>query len=44
VVNAGELPESKPSTVIDLSGKEPIIVREGAVAAPDVWDAIREQY
>ncbi|MDO8514369.1 MAG: L-threonylcarbamoyladenylate synthase [bacterium] len=33
VVDAGELPESKPSTVVDFSGTEPVILREGAISA-----------
>ncbi|OGG53605.1 threonylcarbamoyl-AMP synthase [Candidatus Kaiserbacteria bacterium RIFCSPLOWO2_12_FULL_53_8] len=33
VIDAGELPESKPSTVVDLSGAEPVILREGAISA-----------
>lgn len=40
-VDAGALPESKPSTVVDLTGEEPVILREGAAAAADVWNAIR---
>ena len=33
VIDAGELPESKPSTVVDMSGDAPIILREGAISA-----------
>jgi L-threonylcarbamoyladenylate synthase len=36
VVDAGELPESKPSTVVDLSGTGPKILREGAVSAGEI--------
>jgi L-threonylcarbamoyladenylate synthase len=32
IVDAGEL-QGRPSTVIDLTGSEPIVLREGAVAA-----------
>lgn len=32
VIDAGELPEREPSTVVDLSGAEPVIVREGAIS------------
>jgi L-threonylcarbamoyladenylate synthase len=39
VVEAGELPGT-PSTVIDLTGPEPQILREGAVAARDALAAI----
>ena len=36
VIDAGELPESKPSTVIDLSSGEVRILREGAIAKDDI--------
>jgi L-threonylcarbamoyladenylate synthase len=39
VVDAGELPGT-PSTVVDLTGPEPQILREGAVAARDALAAI----
>jgi L-threonylcarbamoyladenylate synthase len=39
-VDGGELP-GVPSTVVDLTGAEPIVVREGAVAAPDVLERVR---
>jgi len=29
MIDAGQLPFSKPSSVVDLTGKEPIIIREG---------------
>ena len=41
VVDAGELPGT-PSTVVDLTGSEPRIVREGAVAAPDALARVRD--
>src|SRR3989344_5400572 len=41
VVDAGELPPSAPSTVVDLSGEEPVILREGAVSVADIWNTIR---
>lgn len=40
VVDAGELAPSQPSTVVDVSGRTPVIVREGAVPAADVWDTL----
>jgi L-threonylcarbamoyladenylate synthase len=44
VLDGGELPGS-PSTVIDLRGGEPCVLREGAVAAPEalerVWAVVR---
>jgi len=39
-VNAGELPESKPSTVIDCTGKELKILREGVVSSGTIQDAL----
>jgi|SRR3989344_3232879 len=43
IIDAGEVPERQPSTVVDLSGAEPIILREGAIAAADVWNALRDE-
>lgn len=43
-LDAGELPVSAPSTVVDFTGARPIILREGAVAAADVWAAIEQEY
>ena len=43
IVDAGELPPSAPSTVVDLSGEEPAILREGAISVADVWNAIRSE-
>lgn len=37
VIDAGELPESAPSTVIDLTQSRPMILREGAVSASEIW-------
>jgi len=42
IIDAGELPANQPSTVVDLSGEEPVILREGVIPAADVWNAIRE--
>jgi L-threonylcarbamoyladenylate synthase len=41
VIDAGELPGT-PSTVVDLTGSEPRIVREGAVAAPEALARVRD--
>jgi len=38
VVDAGELPGT-PSTVVDLTGSEPVVLREGAVSAADALSA-----
>lgn len=39
VVDAGELPGT-PSTVLDLTGAEPVVVREGAVPAEEALRAV----
>jgi L-threonylcarbamoyladenylate synthase len=39
LVDAGELPGT-PSTVLDLTGPEPLVVREGAVPAADALRAV----
>jgi L-threonylcarbamoyladenylate synthase len=36
VIDAGVLPESEPSTVVDLSGAMPRIVRQGAIRADTI--------
>jgi tRNA A37 threonylcarbamoyladenosine synthetase subunit TsaC/SUA5/YrdC len=36
VVDAGELPERKPSTVVDVSDGESKILREGAISASEI--------
>jgi L-threonylcarbamoyladenylate synthase len=38
VVDAGELPGT-PSTVVDLTGSEPVVLREGAVSAEEALSA-----
>ena len=43
VVDAGELPGT-PSTVIDLSGPEPIVLREGAVSAEGALADVRRVF
>ena len=40
IVDGGELPGT-PSTVVDLSGPEPRVIREGAVAAEDALARVR---
>lgn len=41
IVDAGELSVSLPSTVVDLAHEEPIILREGAIEAAEVWNVLR---
>lgn len=39
-INGGDLPALKPSTVIDCTGKEVKILREGAVSEKDVFSVL----
>ena len=39
-IDAGELPKRMASTVVDCSGEHPVILREGAIAAADIWRAL----
>ncbi len=41
-IDAGEIPKRAPSTIVDCSGTRPIILREGAIAAADIWEALVE--
>jgi len=38
IVDGGQTPGCKPSTVIDLTGKKPVLVREGALARKELGD------
>lgn len=40
VLDAGELPVSEPSTVVDLSGRIPRILRQGAVRADKIFSLL----
>lgn len=44
VIDARVLPLRQPSTVVDLSRKEPVILREGAIGTAEVWSAVRAEY
>jgi tRNA A37 threonylcarbamoyladenosine synthetase subunit TsaC/SUA5/YrdC len=43
VVEAGDLPECKPSTVVDCTKTPPAILREGAISKIDFF-AVADQY
>ena len=43
IIDAGELPECLPSTVVDMRSGRPIILREGAVPTADVWNALQAE-
>ena len=36
IIDAGELSESKPSTIVDLTGPKPLILREGAISSSEI--------
>lgn len=42
IIDGGELPAREPSTVINLTHHQPLILREGAVSAADVWSALQD--
>lgn len=39
-LDGGETPVGKPSTIIDLSGRRPYLLREGAISAEQITDVI----
>ena len=39
-IDAGRAPAGKPSTVVDLTGPEPVILREGALSEADVHEIL----
>jgi L-threonylcarbamoyladenylate synthase len=41
IIDGGELPEQLPSTIVDLSIEEPVILREGAISASDITSKLR---
>jgi L-threonylcarbamoyladenylate synthase len=43
-LDAGTLPASKPSTVVDLTSSELVILREGAIPSSDIWEIVRHEY
>ncbi len=40
IIDAGELPACEPSSVVDLSGAEPKVIREGAIASTDIYGVL----
>ena len=43
IVDTGEMFPRMASTVVDLSGESPVILRERAIPAADIWNAIRAE-
>ncbi len=48
VIDAGNPPaggpERQPSTVVDLTGKEPVILREGDIPASEIWNILGTEF
>ncbi len=42
IIDGGELPAREPSTVVNFTHDHPLIIREGAVPAADVWSALQD--
>lgn len=42
-IDGGRTPGEKPSTIIDLTGTEPACLREGKIAAEEVWAFLYER-
>ncbi len=40
IIDAGELPACEPSSVVGLSGTEPKVIREGAIASTDIYGVL----
>lgn len=43
VVDAGDVLPRLASTVVDLSGEEPVILREGATDVAEIWNTLRDE-
>ncbi len=39
-IDAGEMPKRPPSMVVDCSQDHPVILREGAIPAADIWNTL----
>lgn len=42
-IDGGPTPGEKPSTIIDLTGPEPVCLREGRIPAEEVWTFLYER-
>lgn len=42
IIDAGNLPPIRPSTIIDLRGRDPIVVREGPLSVQDILHELRK--
>lgn len=43
LIDGGRTPGEKPSTIIDLTGAEPVCLREGKIPAEEVWAFLYER-
>lgn len=41
-IDGGETPGEQPSTIIDLTGPEPVGLREGKIPFPEIWSVLFE--
>jgi tRNA threonylcarbamoyl adenosine modification protein (Sua5/YciO/YrdC/YwlC family) len=41
IIDGGERPRRKPSTVLDISGRQPVLLRKGAITRQEIEDACR---
>lgn len=42
-IDAGELHDTKASTVVDVSTPQPVILREGMITAAEIWEVLRTE-
>jgi L-threonylcarbamoyladenylate synthase len=43
MIDGGRTPGGKPSTIIDLTSPEPVCLREGQIALPEIWKILAEK-
>lgn len=43
IIDAGELSVSAPSTIVEMTHPHPMILREGAVPAADIWSTLSSE-
>jgi L-threonylcarbamoyladenylate synthase len=41
ILDGGRCPGGIPSTVVDVTGREPVILRPGPVTLEELWEVIR---
>ncbi|MBC7360887.1 MAG: threonylcarbamoyl-AMP synthase [Candidatus Aminicenantes bacterium] len=43
IINGGETPGEKPSTIIDLTSPEPVCLREGKIPLSEIWKVLVDE-